>query len=658
MATAATEKSETLLEDLFEALVKHLLSVRYCIRHTKEDTDARYLNIKKTGDAGGTFTLEHCGGGKPDIDGILQFRAFPFGTECDYFEVKILKQTKAIGIGLAGENYDLLHFPGWDEESIGFHTDDGGLFHESGTPTIKDFSDKPKEGDTIGCGVIYSAELELGKVKVFFTCNGRKIGSPVPVSRPRKGTFFALIAIQHFGDRVQVAIGPRSHVHWQFREAARSGMSGLFRSFLGLYSRPLAWKEARRRNITCQKAGVCYDLTHQGDSGLGAVSFCGFPFGATVNYFEVKILKQKEGIGIGLAAENYSLEFFPGCKGESVAFRTNNGRIYHKSEIGRYFAKSAKEGDVVGCGIDYSSHQGAAKREIFFTCNGSTIGSVTVNIPKKGAFFAIVALTSSREKAQVAIGPKSKETWKFSKNMTSQCQYQTQCREFVLALDVQPNVFYKEFDKCYCSICYTEDDWYYRGIPPKRYGMPKGWVRFGIKVDGGLEANKIFKNYHVAFHGTSPHAVKSILESRQLLLPGDTTTDGKEIDLPKNHIKDGRNSLIPVPGQCGQFKVAAKHPEKCSCGCEVYMPNKMFFTSPSIKYCENPAYAREPFEFRGHTYKTVLQVRQKPDSYKVLNETVCATERIDPLFDNSEIEWCTRQRYPTIVITGLLIKKV
>eukprot|EP00118_Oscarella_pearsei_P020688 m.225798 g.225798 ORF g.225798 m.225798 type:complete len:53 (+) comp40020_c0_seq7:1904-2062(+) len=49
----------------------------------------------------------------------------------------------------------------------------------------------------------------------------------------------------------------------------------------------------------------------------------------------------------------------------------------------------------------------------------------------------------------------------------------------------------------------------------------------------------------------------------------------------------------------------------------------------------------------------------KPGVYKVLAETIGATrkgKRIDPLFDNSEMEWCTNTRYPSIVITGLMIK--
>ena len=60
----------------------------------------------------------------------------------------------------------------------------------------------------------------------------------------------------------------------------------------------------------------------------------------------------------------------------------------------------------------------------------------------------------------------------------------------------------------------------------------------------------------------------------------------------------------------------------------------------------------------GKIYKcrTVFQVLIKPGSYSVGKETIGAGEEvIDSEFDNSEIEWSTKQ-YGSTIMYGLLIK--
>ncbi|XP_062501122.1 ankyrin repeat domain-containing protein 17-like isoform X2 [Corticium candelabrum] len=238
------------------------------------------------------------------------------------------------------------------------------------------------------------------------------------------------------------------------------------------------------------------------------------------------------------------------------------------------------------------------------------------------------------------------------------CSYQQECEAFFKSLGVEQRFLSPEFNKCYCPRCYNGRPIILRGKPAKPYAIPRGWVRFAITVDSRLNADEIFDSYHVAFHGTSAGAVKSILESGQLLLPGDTTSGGFTIPHPSGHIKDGKCCLIPGHMD-GHFKVVAKHKANCKCGCVLFEPTRLFFTSPTVKYCEDPAYAGRGVKFGKKRAKCVLQVRQKSDSYKVLAETIGAGRRsevIDPLFDNRDVEWCTGHRYPAIVVTGVLIK--
>ena len=88
----------------------------------------------------------------------------------------------------------------------------------------------------------------------------------------------------------------------------------------------------------------------------------------------------------------------------------------------------------------------------------------------------------------------------------------------------------------------------------------------------------MFATYHVAFHGTSVQAVKSILESGQRLLPGDTTSSGFTIPHPTGYIKDGKCSLVHGHMK-GCYAVVSKHKSDCKCGCVLFEPSRLFFTS-------------------------------------------------------------------------------
>ena len=59
---------------------------------------------------------------------------------------------------------------------------------------------------------------------------------------------------------------------------------------------------------------------------------------------------------------------------------------------------------------------------------------------------------------------------------------------------------------------------------------------------------------------------------------------------------------------------------------------------------------------KSYKCRTVFQVLIQPGSYSVGKETIGAGEEvIDSEFDNSEMEWSTKE-YGTIILYGLLIK--
>ena len=62
--------------------------------------------------------------------------------------------------------------PGWDQNSCGYHADDGKLYLESGKGIA--FGPTCTDGDRMGCGVDFNAHYNSGYVNVFFTKNGEQ----------------------------------------------------------------------------------------------------------------------------------------------------------------------------------------------------------------------------------------------------------------------------------------------------------------------------------------------------------------------------------------------------------------------------------------------------------------------------------------------------
>jgi len=75
-----------------------------------------------------------------------------------------------IAIGVASSAFPLEgRQPGWDLTSYGYHSDDGRIFHGSGTRS-QPFGPRYEPGDVVGCGVC------LGSRQIFYTLNGRFLG--------------------------------------------------------------------------------------------------------------------------------------------------------------------------------------------------------------------------------------------------------------------------------------------------------------------------------------------------------------------------------------------------------------------------------------------------------------------------------------------------
>ena len=63
----------------------------------------------------------------------------------------------------------------------------------------------------------------------------------------------------------------------------------------------------------------------------------------------------------------------------------------------------------------------------------------------------------------------------------------------------------------------------------------------------------------------------------------------------------------------------------------------------------------DPITKKNYKCRVVFQVYIKPESYSIGKQTIGCGQRIDKNFNNSKIEWSTKQ-YGTTFLYGLLIK--
>jgi len=99
-----------------------------------------------------------------------------------YYEVEILSSNaqeggetpralECVAVGLATAAFmKNKRLPGWDNESYGYHGDDGAIFHGRGRQ-LAEFGPRFSRGDVVGCG------LHCEKHTIFYTLNGKLLGN-------------------------------------------------------------------------------------------------------------------------------------------------------------------------------------------------------------------------------------------------------------------------------------------------------------------------------------------------------------------------------------------------------------------------------------------------------------------------------------------------
>lgn len=219
---------------------------------------------------------------------------------------------------------------------------------------------------------------------------------------------------------------------------------------------------------------------------------------------------------------------------------------------------------------------------------------------------------------------KSKEYYKTlwrEPNLLPCLQLRDFAKEVLCSLNIDQAYMDSFADRCFCEHCEPQKVWY-RGEPQEKYVLPTGFYRYGIKLRDEYLHNKIkVHNWNVAYHGTKVNIVKSIVEHRRIMFPGDVLNDGTILRVRNGDIFSKNNPAV--------------------------------YLTPSIIYACCEYYART-FNFKGKNVKIVIQCRLKPGSFKKCHETIRAQKTIDDNFSNNTIEWVTTDR-EAVVPYGLLI---
>ncbi|KAJ8369993.1 hypothetical protein SKAU_G00100210 [Synaphobranchus kaupii] len=347
-----------------------------------------------------------------------------------YFEVTIMDTgvRGTIAVGLVPQRYKLDHQPGWLPHSIAYHADDGKLYN--GNTVGQQFGPKCNRGDRIGCGV-FLERMEAGLVTVFFTRNGKEVGS-VLVPQSPEGLFPA-VGMHSLGEEVRLDL----QADWGDMAEDDSAMV--------VDSGEEDW--GRLHDICVNSTLLEY--TGKGKSIMDVgLAQARAPLSTRCHYFEVEIVDAGEKcyIALGLARRDYPKNRHPGWSRGSVAYHADDGKVFHGSGVGDPFGPRCFEGDIMGCGImfprDYildgeddsddmdssevqnilylndedeeeeedgeEMEQESEDRKVmvFFTRNGQVMGKREVGVPA-GGFYPTIGMLSSGERVKVDLHPLS-----------------------------------------------------------------------------------------------------------------------------------------------------------------------------------------------------------------------------------------------------------
>ena len=133
-----------------------------------------------------------------DAASVRSNHPIPPSTGLFYFEATILSKGRDgfIGVGLCRQDVLLSRLPGWEDDSWGYHGDDGHSFCCQGTG--KEYGPKFSTNDVIGCAINFASG------ECFYTKNGVHLGIAFT---GLTGALYPSIGLRTVGEQVRVNFG-------------------------------------------------------------------------------------------------------------------------------------------------------------------------------------------------------------------------------------------------------------------------------------------------------------------------------------------------------------------------------------------------------------------------------------------------------------------
>ena len=135
-----------------------------------------------------------------DVGAVQSDCPVPLNLEAYYFEFTVVDggDRGCIVLGFSDAGFKLSRQPGWEPNSYGYHGDDGRKYHSSGGG--EEYAPPYGAGDTVGAG------YHLGKQEIFFTKNGKYLGTAFTGVR---GHLFPTVGLHSNNEHVELNFGQK-----------------------------------------------------------------------------------------------------------------------------------------------------------------------------------------------------------------------------------------------------------------------------------------------------------------------------------------------------------------------------------------------------------------------------------------------------------------
>ncbi|KAJ8520333.1 hypothetical protein ONZ45_g2801 [Pleurotus djamor] len=161
---------------------------------------------------------------------------------------------------------------------------------------------------------------------------------------------------------------------------------------------PSRWSEEHRhQSLSVSSDGR--ELTFQANSLNGekdsaaARTIHPAPAACGIYYYEVEVLTMR-----AFSGPDIKLNRLPGWERNSWGYHGHDGYTYASDREGQTFDAAFQTGDIIGCGIDFTT------RRMFYTRNGSFINHAFDNVGKDGDIYPAVGMRHSGESLRVNFG--------------------------------------------------------------------------------------------------------------------------------------------------------------------------------------------------------------------------------------------------------------